>query len=99
MTQFEQYRWEDRVLRNGSWKLNLAVGAVAFAVLAGACLDSGGRSWAARSSLPQSGDGTSITELGVPGRAAPASMRGAMPEYLDRTAGAFWLMNTERLAM
>src|SRR5918994_3781223 len=49
MTQFEQYRWEDRVLRKGSWKFNLAMGAVAFGVLTGACLDSRGRPWAAPS--------------------------------------------------
>lgn len=94
MTQFEQYRWEDRVLRKGRWKLNLAVGAVAFAVLTGACLDSGGRSWAARSSLPQSDSGASLAEVDVPRRGAPAA-----PEYVDRTIGTFWLINVQRLAM
>jgi hypothetical protein len=94
MTQFEQYRWEDRVLRKGRWKLNLAVGAVAFAVLTGACLDSGGRSWATRSLLPQADNGTSVAELDVPRRGAPAA-----PEYLDQTVGTFWLMNAQRLAM
>jgi hypothetical protein len=65
MTQFEQYRWEDRVLRKGRWKFNLAVGAVAFAVLTGACLDSRGRPWAAPAVSPQS-DGTSVAELDLP---------------------------------
>ena len=93
MTQFEQYRWEDRVLHKGRWKLNLAVGAVAFAVLTGDCFDSGGRSWAGHSSLPQSDNGASVTELDVPRRGAAA------PEYLDRSVGTFWLMNTHRSAM
>ena len=94
MTQFEQYRWEDRVLHKGRWKFNLAVGAIAFAVLTGACLDSGGRSWAARSSLPQSDNGTSVAKLDVSPREALAAS-----EYRDRTVGTFWLMNTQRWAM
>jgi hypothetical protein len=40
MTQFEQYRWEDHLLRKGGWKFNLAVGAVALGALTGTCLDS-----------------------------------------------------------
>lgn len=98
MTQFEQYRWEDRVLRKGSWKFNLAVGAVAFAVLTGACLDSRGRPWAVPFVSPQS-DGASVAELDLPRREVAAAMRGAMPEYLDGTVGTFWLMNTQQLAM
>jgi hypothetical protein len=98
MTQFEQYRWEDRVPRKGSWKFNLAVGAVAFAVLTGTCLDSGSRPWAAFSVWPQS-DGTSVTALDLPRREEPAAMRGAVPEGLDGAVGGFWLMNAQRLAM
>lgn len=71
MTQFDQYRWEDRVLRKGSWKVNLAVGALAFAVLAGACLDSRAR--------PQS-DGRSVVELELPQQEVPAAMRSAMTD-------------------
>lgn len=98
MTQFEQYRWEDRVPRKGSWKFNLAVGAVAFAVLTSACLDSRSPPWAAPSVSPQS-RGTSVAELGFPRRAVAAAMRGAIPEHLDGAVGGFWLMNTQRLAM
>ena len=98
MTQFEQYRWEDRVLRKGSWKLNLAVGAVAFAVLTSVCLDPRGRPWASPSVSAQS-DGSTVAELDLPRRDVPAALRGAMPEYLDGTVGTFWLMNTQRLAM
>jgi hypothetical protein len=82
MTQFEQYRWEDRVLRKGSWKVNLAVGAAAFGVLTVACLDSRGGPWAAPSVSPQS-NGTTVAEIGLPQREAPTAMRGATPEHLD----------------
>jgi hypothetical protein len=98
MTQFEQYRWEDRVLRKGSWKVNLAVGAVAFGVLTGACLDSGARSWAAASGSPQS-DGTSVAELELQRRQVPTAVHGAIPEYLGGAVGSHWLMSTQRLAM
>ena len=93
MTQFEQYRWEDRLLRKGSWKFNLAVGAVAFGVLTGACLDSRGRPWAAPSVSPQS-DGTTVAELDLPRQEVPAAMRD-----LDGAVSTFWLMNTQRSAM
>jgi hypothetical protein len=62
MTQFEQYRWEDRVLRKGSWKFNLAVGAVTFAILMDVCLDSRGHSWAALSLSPQA-EGRTVVDL------------------------------------
>ena len=97
MTQFEQYRWEDRLLRKGSWKFNLAVGAVAFGVLAGACLDSRDRSWAALSG--SQADGATVAALGLPRQEGPAAMRGAIPEDLEEAVGTFWLMNTQRLAM
>ena len=98
MTQFEQYRWEDRVLRKGSWKVNLAVGAVAFGVLTGACLDSGAGSWAAASGSPQS-DGTSVAELELQRRQVPTAVHGAIPEYLGGAVGSHWLMSNQRLAM
>jgi hypothetical protein len=82
MTQFEQYRWEDRVLRKGSWKVNLAVGAAAFGVLTVACLDPRGSPWAGPSVSPQS-NGTTVAEIGLPQREAPPEMRGAIPEHLD----------------
>lgn len=98
MTQFEQYRWEDRLLRKGSWKFNLAVGAVAFGVLTGACLDSRGRPWAPPSVSPQS-NATTVAEPDLPRREGAAEMRGAISEDLDGAVGTFWLMNTQRLAM
>jgi hypothetical protein len=36
MTQFENYQWEDHVPRKGSWKFNLAIGALAFGLIAAA---------------------------------------------------------------
>jgi hypothetical protein len=98
MTQFEQYRWEDRVLRKGSWQFSLVVGAVAFAVLTGACLDSRGGPWAAPSVSPQS-NGTTVAELDLPRREVPTAMHGAIPQYLDGAVGSYWLMSTQRLAM
>jgi hypothetical protein len=41
MMEFENYRWEDHVPRAGSWKLNLAVAAVAFGLIAAALADDG----------------------------------------------------------
>ena len=41
MLEFEDYRWEDHVPRAGSWKLNLAVAAVAFGLIAAALPDKG----------------------------------------------------------
>jgi hypothetical protein len=98
MTQFDQYRWEDRVLRKGSWKVNLAVGALAFAVLTGACLDSRARPLAAPSFSSPS-DGTTVADLDRPLQDVPAATRRTIPEYLDGAVGTFWLMNTQRLAM
>ena len=34
--QFENYQWEDHVPRKGSWKFNLAAGALAFGLIAAA---------------------------------------------------------------
>jgi hypothetical protein len=36
MTQFDAYHWEDRVPRAGSWKFNLAAGALALALISAA---------------------------------------------------------------
>ena len=36
MMQFENYQWEDHVPRKGSWKFNLAIGALAFGLIAAA---------------------------------------------------------------
>jgi hypothetical protein len=36
MTQFDAYRWEDHVPRAGSWKFNLAAGALALALISAA---------------------------------------------------------------
>ena len=36
MMQFENYQWQDHVPRKGSWKFNLAVGALAFGLIAAA---------------------------------------------------------------
>ena len=36
MMHFEKYHWEDHVPRKDSWKLNLAVGALAFGLIAAA---------------------------------------------------------------
>lgn len=33
MMQFDGYRWEDRVPKPGRWKLDLALGVLAFAML------------------------------------------------------------------
>lgn len=40
---FDAYRWEDHVPRNGSWKFNLAVAALAVGLIATALPDDGGR--------------------------------------------------------
>ena len=42
MTYFEAYRWEDHVPRAGSWKFNLAVGVLAFGLIAAAFPDTYG---------------------------------------------------------
>ena len=39
MMHFENYHWEDHVPRAGSWKLNLAVGALAFGLISAAMPD------------------------------------------------------------
>jgi hypothetical protein len=36
MMQFENYQWEDHVPRKGSWKFNLAIGALALGLIAAA---------------------------------------------------------------
>lgn len=98
MTQLEQYRWEDRVLRKGNWKFNLAVGVIAFGVLTGACLDPRGRPWAAPSGSPQSNT-TTVAEPDLSRREVPLGMRSAIPEHLSGAVGTFWLTNIQRFAM
>lgn len=41
MIHFETYHWEDHVPRKGGWKFNLAVGAIAFGLIAAAMPDTG----------------------------------------------------------
>lgn len=43
MMNFDAYRWEDHVPRNGSWKFNLAVAALAVGLIATALPDDRGQ--------------------------------------------------------
>ena len=80
MLEFENYRWEDHVPRAGSWKLNLAVAAVAFGLIAAALADD-----SAGTSSHMKASAGSATEMKV--SASRIERRGEPAVFGQTTAG------------
>lgn len=72
MIHFETYQWEDHVPRKGGWKFNLAVGALAFGLIAAAMPEGDMPPLAAASSQPTIGTGLSAFD--AQDRKAPAAL-------------------------
>ena len=73
--QFEDYRWQDHVPRTGTWKFNLAAGAIAFGLVWAALPPVPDiSSVAGMSAPPASGAGLSALEMR---RNLPASYQSA----------------------
>jgi hypothetical protein len=80
MTHFEAYRWEDHVPRKGSWKFNLVVGALAFALIAATLPDVPHERGASRSASAKLPASVNSSALHAAGRTAPAGFVGSVDE-------------------
>jgi hypothetical protein len=80
MMHFESYRWEDHVPPKGGWRLNLAVAALAFALIAAALPDSPDNSGATTWASAEPATTVDLSGLGVPARVTPAAFTGAAGE-------------------
>lgn len=76
MMHFENYHWEDHVPRAGSWKLNLAVGALAFGLISAAMPDKTGELSANISPSAKPAAAVSLSALEQQRRVQPAAFIG-----------------------
>jgi hypothetical protein len=76
MIHFENYRWEDHVPRKGGWKFNLAVGALAFGLIAAAMPDNAGQRAAAISAAAKPAATVNLSALEAERRMEPAAFTG-----------------------
>jgi hypothetical protein len=81
MIHFETYQWEDHVPRKGGWKFNLALGALAFAVIAAAMPDKAGRDAASISAAAKPAAAVNLSALETERRIEPAATTGTNGEW------------------
>lgn len=80
MTHFETYHWEDHVPRAGSWKFNLAVGALAFGLIAAAMPEMPGEGTPNTAASASPAMEVNVSTLETPRRAEPAAFTGSSGE-------------------
>jgi hypothetical protein len=77
MMYFENYRWEDHVPHKGSWKFNLAVGALAFGLIATVLPDRPDDIASLVNGPAKSTSDVRLSALDTPQRDVPAAFMGA----------------------
>lgn len=80
MTHFETYHWEDHVPRAGSWKFNLAVGALAFGLIAAAMPEMSGEGTRNTAASANPAAKVTVSTLETQRRAEPAAFKGSSSE-------------------
>jgi len=81
MIHFETYQWEDHVPRKGGWKFNLAVGALAFGLIAAAMPDNPGQRAASISGAAKPAAEMNLSALETQRRMEPAAFTGTNGEW------------------
>jgi hypothetical protein len=76
MMHFENYHWEDHVPRAGSWKLNLAVGVLAFGLISAAMPHNPDKHPANQAAGAKPGAALNLSALELQRRALPAAFTG-----------------------
>lgn len=76
MMNFDAYRWEDHVPRDGSWKFNLAVAALAVGLIATALPDDRGQASAFADRADQPAMDISLVTSGAPPEPHPFLLAG-----------------------
>jgi hypothetical protein len=76
MMHFENYHWEDHVPRAGSWKLNLALGALAFGLISYAMPNNPNEHLANHAAIVKPAAAVNLSALELQRRAEPAAFTG-----------------------
>jgi hypothetical protein len=76
MMHFENYHWEDHVPRAGSWKLNLAVGVLAFGLISAAMPNNPDEHPANHAATTKAAAKVNFSALELQRRAEPAAFIG-----------------------
>jgi hypothetical protein len=76
MMSFDAYRWEDHVPRNGSWKFNLAVAALAVGLIATALPDERGQVSSFAGSAAKPAQDIGLSTYGTPSELHPLPLTG-----------------------
>ncbi|WP_119304518.1 DcrB/PsbP domain-containing protein [Dongia deserti] len=83
MMHLESYQWEDHVPPKGSWKFNLAIGVLAFGLIAAALPDTPGDIAANLSVSAEPAADINVSALDGRARFTPASSTGNVGERVQ----------------